>query len=227
MLRRVAEAFGPLRQDVVFVGGTAVGLLISDKAADAPRPTLDVDVIANVSSLAEYQTSMRGRLLAAGLRESTEPGDPICSWRLGSIRVDVMPVDPTVLGFTNVWYRGALKSAVRVDMDGVEILVIDAPHFVGTKLEAFRGRGKRDCYASHDLEDIIALVDGRAELAKELAAAEIGLRDYVAGEFLGLLANPDFRNALPGHLSDEGRVNVVLRRWASIAAIGQETAGHF
>ena len=45
MLSSVARALGPLLDKVVFVGGSILGLLITDAAARAPRPTHDVDII--------------------------------------------------------------------------------------------------------------------------------------------------------------------------------------
>ena len=44
LLVRVAEALGELRSRFVFVGGCATGLLITDPAAPAARPTHDVDI---------------------------------------------------------------------------------------------------------------------------------------------------------------------------------------
>ena len=35
---------------------------------------------------------------------------------------------------------------------GLRVRVVTAPYFCATKLEAFRGRGKGDYLASHDLE---------------------------------------------------------------------------
>ena len=45
MLERIAEALGPLRHRMVFLGGCATGLLITDPAAAPIRATRDVDVI--------------------------------------------------------------------------------------------------------------------------------------------------------------------------------------
>jgi hypothetical protein len=49
-----ARLLRPLLADLVFVGGTVTGLLITDEAAAPPRPTLDVDAIAEITSYAEY-----------------------------------------------------------------------------------------------------------------------------------------------------------------------------
>lgn len=45
MVRHVAERLGDLRERVVFLGGAATTLLITDQAAPEVRPTLDVDAL--------------------------------------------------------------------------------------------------------------------------------------------------------------------------------------
>ena len=45
MVERVAIHLGDLRTRVVFLGGAATGLLLTDPAAPAIRVTKDVDVI--------------------------------------------------------------------------------------------------------------------------------------------------------------------------------------
>jgi len=78
------------------------------------------------------------------------------------LTLDVMPLDGSVLGFSNIWYRGALKAAQPARLpSGAVIRLITAPYFLGTKMEAFRGRGARDFFGSHDLEDFIAVIEGR------------------------------------------------------------------
>jgi hypothetical protein len=49
ILYQAAACLGPLRQRVVFVGGAVRGLLITDPAVEGPRPTKDIDVIAEVT----------------------------------------------------------------------------------------------------------------------------------------------------------------------------------
>lgn len=45
-----ARLLRPLLGELVFVGGTVTGLLITDEAAAGPRTTLDVDAIAEITS---------------------------------------------------------------------------------------------------------------------------------------------------------------------------------
>lgn len=98
-------------------------------------------------------------------------------------------------------------------------------YFCATKLEAFAGRGKRDYQSSHDLEDLIAVVDGRAELAlvKEIHARPDDVRTYIASDIAKLLATPAFLDALPGYLlpdqASQARVSILLERLKQIATI--------
>ncbi|MGH8014191.1 MAG: hypothetical protein ACREQ4_17005 [Candidatus Binataceae bacterium] len=71
------------------------------------------------------------------------------------MKLDVMPTDETILGFSNRWYKPAIEAVVIVSLDGFELLVVTPPYFIGTKLEALRGRGEGNFYASSDIEDII------------------------------------------------------------------------
>jgi hypothetical protein len=82
----------------------------------------------------------------------------------------------------------------------IVIRTITAPYFLVTKLEAFRSRGKEDYFASHDLEDFVAVVDGRSSLAAEVETASTDLRMYVAEAVRALLVEPRFLDALPGFL---------------------------
>jgi hypothetical protein len=45
--------------------------------------------------------------------------------------------------------------------------MITAPYFLACKLAAFRSRGEGDYLMSHDMEDIVAVLDGRPEVVWE------------------------------------------------------------
>ncbi len=65
-LIRAASLLRPMLDELVFVGGSVTGLLITDEAAGDPRATLDVDTIAEITSYAQY-TAFGRRLRALGL----------------------------------------------------------------------------------------------------------------------------------------------------------------
>lgn len=126
---------------------------------------------------------------------------------------NLMPVQPEVLGFSNRWYPYAVESAVSVDLGrGAVIRRVSAVAFVATKLEAFASRGGGDFLSSHDLEDVLNIIDGREELINEMREAPPELRAAVAGAMGQFLANADFANVLPGLLAEPERSSLVLNR---------------
>jgi predicted nucleotidyltransferase len=201
LLENAAEKLRPLLQEIVFVGGCATGLLITDPGAAPVRQTYDVDIISEIVSYADY-TVFSERLRALGFGEDSREGAPLCRWRHGELVLDVMPLDASILGFSNRWYTDALRTAVEVEMpSGLRIKAITAPYFLGTKIEAFRGRGHEDYFGSHDLEDLITVIDGRQSLLQEVQESPFELRAFLAEAIHDLLANSRFLDALPGHLS--------------------------
>lgn len=133
-----------------------------------------------------------------------------------------MPMDPRILGFSNQWYAPAIASAQTVEVAGLAVRVVTPVYFVATKLEAFRGRGQGDYVASHDLEDVMTVVDGRSELVQEVRAAQEDVRSFIALEIGRLLSTRSFTDALPGFLlpdeASQQRVRIVRRRLEELAA---------
>lgn len=201
LLELVARRLGDaLRQDLVFVGGAVAGLLITDPAMPAIRPTEDVDLIVHAVALADYHKVERA-LVIQGFAQDMHPEAPICRWKVDAVTVDVMPTLEDILGFSNRWYPDALERAEPVALpSGTKIRLIPAPLFVATKLEAFAGRGNNDYLFSHDLGDLLAVIDGRDALIEECRASTPELKAYLRDWIARLLAAPAFLEALPGHL---------------------------
>jgi hypothetical protein len=209
-----AAKLEPLLDQIAFVGGCVTGLLVTDPAAAPVRATLDVDVIVEATSYIEF-TILEEQLRRLGFRESRSEDAPICRWVNEGLLLDFMPIDPSILGFSNRWYGPALLHSQRVSVGLHEVRVITATYFLATKLEAFRGRGKSD-FSSRDLEDIVSVIDGRAEIVEEIHSAQPELRQYLDTEFKALLSSREFREALPGHLlsdaASQERLGLVLDR---------------
>lgn len=111
ILIRAVDQLGDLADDMVFVGGCATGLLITDQAAPPIRITKDVDAIVHVVSHAEYY-QLSDNLRVQGFTEDTHVDAPICRWKtVEDIVLDVMPVNPQILGFGNDWYKPATEHA--------------------------------------------------------------------------------------------------------------------
>jgi hypothetical protein len=200
ILEIAAEKLGPLTSELVFLGGCATALLFTDPAAPPVRVTRDVDVITEVGSLADYHR-LGSRLRDQGFQEDQSAGAPICRWVGHGVLVDVMPTDPRILGFTNRWYAKAIETAQDYELESKQIIRLVTPVlFIATKLDAFDGRGKQDYVMSHDMEDVISVLDGRPELVAEIQDSDAELRDCVAHRFALLMDDPQFQDALPGHL---------------------------
>ena len=217
-LRCIAAALGDLREQLVFVGGAVAGLLVTDLLADPVRATRDVDAVVNTSRALfhrlEDQVAQRGFVRDAG-------SEVICRWvhQASGLHFDLMPVQPEVLGFSNRWYPFAVQTAELVDLgEGLTIRLVTAVAFVATKLEAYASRGGGDFLTSHDLEDVLNIVDGREELASEMAAAPPVLRQAVAGALGALRARDDFVNVLPGLITDPARAGLVWARLESLSS---------
>ena len=164
-------------------------------------------------------TSPSQNAFAAHFTEDEGEHPLTCRWHNAGLTLDVLALNEEVLGFTNIWYESALKHAFTVTLPGGQsIRVITAPFFLGTKMEAFRGRGKMDFQASHDLEDFVAVIQGREMLLQEIAASPQSLRQYIADAAKMLLAESRFIDVLPGFVLDDERVPLIEGRLASIAA---------
>ena len=132
-----------------------------------------------------------------------------------------MPLDENILGFSNRWYREVIDSAASWQLEeGLNVRVISAPLFIATKFEAFNRRGKGDL-SSHDLEDIVSVIDGRESLLAEVRGESAELRAYLRIQIRRLLARAGFMDALPGLLLPDAisqlRIGGLLRRLQELA----------
>ncbi|WP_075187534.1 hypothetical protein [Teredinibacter haidensis] len=203
-LHAVATALGELNKEITYVGGATTALLVPEVARAGTRRTEDVDVLIDVLSRAEYYRFCDD-LRAKGFIEDTSDTAVICRWlaptKLGRVQVDVMPTDSEILGFSNRWYKQAIELADEVTLaSGIIIRVASAPYFLATKLEAFKGRGAGD-YFSHDLEDLMFVLENRDRLVIELMDCDQELKSYLADE-MKVLLNDEFLNVLPGLLNN-------------------------
>ena len=157
ILTLAVNQLGELADEMVFLGGCATGLLISDPAAPPIRVTRDVDAIVQILTLAEYY-KLSKKLKDRSFMEDTSESAPICRWTSGEIILDVMPTDQKILGFGNVWYQKVIEHSILFELpDARTIRIVSPPYFLITKLEAFEGRGKGDYMLSHDMEDIVTV----------------------------------------------------------------------
>ncbi len=177
MLEKVASLLTGLNRLVVYTGGATIALYLDPVAAADVRPTRDVDCVVEVNSRMEYY-DLSAQLRGLGLRESQE--GPLCRWIYDDLIVDVMPTEPAILGFSNSWYKAGIEQALPYTLpSGMQILIFPAVYLLASKIEAFRGRGSNDFYGSHDLEDIMLLLDGCIALEDEVSRAAVDVKAYI------------------------------------------------
>ncbi len=213
MIKTIATNLKELLQDSIFVGGSAVGFLITDRAAPDVRPTLDVDVVVGISTVLEYHR-LEEKLRDLGFKDVM---DVICRWSIDDVIVDIMPDNQDILGFSSSWYRPAMKHAIpeKIDED-LEIMLISAPYFLATKIDAFYERGNGNFLTSHDMEDIIVVINGREEISEEIRNSDRKLKKYLSKNFSEFLKNDAFNEAvlytLAPNETGQKRRDVIIRR---------------
>ena len=208
-LEGAAQALADLLPQVTFVGGCTTALLVDAAAQFGVRHTDDVDAIIDVATRVEYHRFAQA-LRERGFREDTD--GPICRWlrdtNAGPIKLDVMPTSEALLGFSNRWYKASIAKALLMKLpSGIPIRVVSPPYFIATKFEAFAGRGNGDFY-SHDMEDIVFVLENRTRLIVELSECSKELKQYFAEQVEALLSD-DFLNVLPGLLNNPSSASAV------------------
>jgi len=219
IVERVARALGPLKEQVVFVGGAVVCLYVDDPAADDVRPTKDVDLLLEVVSLSGLER-LREQLTSIGLRQ--DPMEPvICRFFLNDIMVDVMSTEPIGWAPGNRWFKDGLGRSQNVEVgNNMHVRCLPFVHFLATKFDAYQDRGKNDPLLSKDFEDIVYLLDNRTTAVDDIAVAPEKVRTYLR-ERCAQLLKPDLQEAIIAHLSPfEGAERWALLR-SKLAAIAR------
>lgn len=142
-LKQLIDAAGklkPLLDELVFVGGCASGLLLSDAAAAPVRATIDVDAVVEAASYVEFM-AIEQRLQELGFRQPAD-GGPICRWVHGDLILDLMPTDAAVLGFSNRWYLPAIKSAQKCPSEIIRSRSSQRLTFLPRSYKRFMAAGK-------------------------------------------------------------------------------------
>lgn len=227
MLKVVAEALGAdLRGRMVFVGGCTTALFITDEVTlEDVRATDDVDLIIDLAGYPAW-ADLQAQLRERGFAEADDD-TVICRMRLGGLKVDFMPHDPKILGFTNRWYEKGIETAVAYPLtEALGIRLLTPALFLATKLEAYLGRGGGDLLGSRDLEDILLIVDGREEIVEEVRRADADVQRFIAEQLTELLKNRDFDHLLQGNIrGPDGRVDIVRARLIVLSESGAQDGG--
>ncbi|MBU4261451.1 MAG: hypothetical protein KKC76_06160 [Proteobacteria bacterium] len=185
MLQLVAEKLGPLKDEVVFLGGVVMPFLMTEPNVPITRFTKDVDIIFEPETreeLYEFEDALRD----LGFKKTVNAA--VCQWVIDHVRIDILPTDPDVIGFDNRWCAEAEQSAIRVNIGkGLIINVVPGHCFLGLKLCAFLRRGKGNYLQSYDIDDLILVIGGRDKIEKEvLEQASPELRKFIIAELVNI-----------------------------------------
>lgn len=226
MLEVVAKALGEdLCQKVAFVGGCTTALMLTDEfSLEEVRYTDDVDLVVHLTGYAQWQQLVE-QLKQKGFKQSQQD-EVICRLRLGELKVDFMPADAEtadLLGCNNRWFKAGLASARWHELpSGRRIRLFSPPYFLGSKLEAYAGRGAQNPLGSQDLEDILNVVNGREELPNEVASTAPELRSYLSRTLADLLGNNDFGYLVQDAAHGDGEREQII--WQRLHQIVQVSA---
>lgn len=213
-IRSVSRVLGELRERTIFIGGAALSLYLDPEASEA-RPTKDVDLLVELLTYAEI-TRTEEELRDKGFRHVPDASFKY-RYEYDGIFVDLMPMDEQVLGFTNRWYQEGFANAQEYAIGEKERIWIFTPaYFLAAKLEAFDKRGKKDFFGSHDLEDIVLLLENRERIWDELEATQGTLQAYLKEHFGELIKDARFKEFVESNVQGADRrvVDEILERSA-------------
>ncbi|KTD72803.1 hypothetical protein [Legionella tucsonensis] len=218
-LYKAATLLKDLNEQVVYVGGRIVGLLITDLVEDDVRPTYDIDValdLGRTDIVAHY--SLQKKLESLGFKPD---GNVNCRYVLDDFMIDVMYTDGVLQGINSNWYQAGFDNAIEIQIKDKKIKILSAVYFIATKLEAFTDRAymNNDYWDCKDLEDIINVINGRPELLVEIMDSPKDVVQFISGYFKKLIEDPKWLEAIKAIARLERSRNIVLGAMEKISAL--------
>lgn len=217
-LCQAATLLQDLNNEVVYVGGRLVGLLITDELEDDIRPTQDIDVTVEITGIIAHY-ALEDRLNTLGFKPE---GTINCRYIHGDTVIDVMHTDGKLQGLNTVWYQDGFENAIKVQISEYQTInILNAVYFIASKLEAFNDRAYTQCdyLDCKDLEDIVNVVNGRAELADEIQAAKPDVKKYISSFFKVLINDPKWLDAIKSIARQERARRIVVQAMEKIALL--------
>ncbi|MEN2433894.1 nucleotidyl transferase AbiEii/AbiGii toxin family protein [Weeksellaceae bacterium A-14] len=216
VVAEVAEGLKQYREQVVFVGGAVISLYTDDPAADEIRPTKDIDFTVNIVDVGEFHKTIEE---LGKLGFDPDPfGTSICSYTYKKYPVDIIPAEDSAFGSTNRWYKIGFEDLWKVKAKNQEINILSAPCFLATKFEAFNSRGK-DYRTSHDIEDIIYIIDNRTTIVDEIVKCDSRILEFLKSEFQKIIDKGLLDELLQTHIHPfiiEERMEIVKEKIGGI-----------
>lgn len=193
----VAEALQEIKEEMVFVGGAVISLYTNDPAADEIRPTQDVDMTLNIINLSHWEKVQR-QLGQLGFHPDPF-GHAICSYKYKDIPVDIMSIEDGPLGPTNRWYKIGFENLWTTTVKNQEIRLLSPACYLASKFEAFNNRGT-DLRTSHDMEDIIYVLDNRTNIVEEIKKDDNRISSFIKEQLQKIIGQGLLEEALVAHI---------------------------
>jgi len=215
-IKSIAEALKEINSEVVFVGGATVELYIDDKAAPTPQPSEDVDCVVELLTYSEW-IKFEERLRKKGFsdydssREDLNP--PTCRKYILGMKVDFMPIEEKVLGYSNKWFKEGLKFATKIKIENTVIRIFTLEYFLATKFQAFLDRGEMDDIRfSQDLEDLTEIFDGATTIEQKVLGSSVDVKAFLQSSIKEFIENKELiEEAMFGFL-DYDDINIKQKR---------------
>lgn len=203
-----------------FLGGSTTSFHITNPyIQEQVRHTEDVDVIISILSKNNWYDFCE-QLRQRSFKQSSQDSI-ICRFRLDQLIVDVMPENPEILGFSNPWYSAAIANTQALELEhGVTINLVTPCYFLATKFAAFQGRGNNDLLSSHDIEEILNVIDGRLCIEQEIKDCISDVKTFIGKNVLLLIEHQDISSLLQSHThGDDEKISMLYQRLKTIAKL--------
>lgn len=122
-----------------------------------------------------------------------------------------MTAEDNPLGPANQWYKIGFENIWKVKVREQEIKILSAPCYLATKFEAFNNRGK-DYRTSHDIEDIIYVIDNRISIVEEIKESDPRIHSFLKEEIKKIINQGLLTEVLLAHthpLMAEERIPII------------------
>jgi len=214
-IKEIAIKLDYLLKDVVFVGGSVVALYADDPASDEVRPTDDIDIVVSISTRVEFAL-FEEKIRQLGFKNDTD-SKFIGRYKISELIVDVMPIDESILGFSNRWYEKGMQESFLYEIDKeISIRLMPFHYFIASKIEAHNSRNGGDFRTSKDFEDIVYSFDNRLNPLDDMQKATGKVERYLKIQIAGFLQNSNCYEGIYSHLnagSKSKRTERIERIW--------------
>lgn len=102
------------------------------------------------------------------------------------------------------------------------IFIMPVSYYLASKIEALHSRGGEDYRGAKDFEDIVYVLNTCESLMEDVRlTVNTQVSDYLQSEFAAMVKRPNIREEIESALTEQGRMEIVLKRMKDIALAEQ------